>query len=156
MVSVKDKALNMAIEYIESQEIKLSFDNLKEKQHTLQACKDALEQHQEEVPKGVLQAIDKYGLSLLKTAHGFELRKLGKTEASSIVEQPAQEPVAFCKHGVPKGVCRLGEKDCNPAPPWHELSEVEINALADFWNISDIDIKEFIKKIERMSREMNT
>jgi hypothetical protein len=25
----------------------------------------------------------------------------------------AQEPVAFCKHGVPKGVCRLGEKDCD-------------------------------------------
>ena len=63
--------------------------------------------------------------------------------------------MGFCKHGVPRGVCTLGEKDCNPAPSWTELSEVEINALADFWNISDIDIKEFIRKIERMSKEIN-
>jgi hypothetical protein len=40
----KDEALKKAIEYIEKQEIKLSFDNLKAKQQTLVACKEALEQ----------------------------------------------------------------------------------------------------------------
>ena len=43
-----------------------------------------------------------------------------------------------------------------PKKKWNELSEVEINALVDFLNSSNIDIKEFIKKIERMSKEMNT
>lgn len=43
-----------------------------------------------------------------------------------------------------------------PKKKWNELSEVEINALVDFFNSSNIDIKEFIKKIERMSKEMNT
>ncbi len=44
----KDEALKMAIEYIEKQEIKLSFDNLKAKQQTLVACKEALEQPAQE------------------------------------------------------------------------------------------------------------
>ena len=50
----------------------------------------------------------------------------------------------FCKHGVPKGVCRLGEKDCGlpsvaeytyveglsqPAPAWQGLSDNEINDI---------------------------
>jgi hypothetical protein len=33
------------------------------------------------IPDGVLKAIDNYGLTLLKTADGYELRKLGKAEA---------------------------------------------------------------------------
>jgi hypothetical protein len=33
------------------------------------------------LPDGVLKAIDNYGLTLLKTANGYELRKLGKAVA---------------------------------------------------------------------------
>jgi hypothetical protein len=44
----KDEALKMAIEYIEKQEIKLSFDTLKAKADTLNACYKALEQPAQE------------------------------------------------------------------------------------------------------------
>jgi hypothetical protein len=44
----KDEALKMAIEYIENQEIKLSFDNLKAKADALNACYKALEQPAQE------------------------------------------------------------------------------------------------------------
>jgi len=44
----KDEALKMAIEYIEKQEIKLSFDTLKAKADALNACYKALEQPAQE------------------------------------------------------------------------------------------------------------
>jgi len=40
----------------------------------------------DEIPKGVLLAISNAGLTLLKTQHGYELRKLGPAVAHGIKE----------------------------------------------------------------------
>jgi hypothetical protein len=40
----------------------------------------------DEIPKGVLLAISNAGLTLLKTQHGYELRKLGPAVANGIKE----------------------------------------------------------------------
>ena len=146
---------------------------------------------QEEVPKGVLQAIASYGLSLLKTAHGFELRKLGKTEASSIVEQPQIQmnqtlecPASL--HGMKleqPSVAELNDeylRDTHveglneypskqeilkavsdavyaqyPKKKWQGLSDADVTDLANFWNISDIEIEPFIEMVARKVKENN-
>lgn len=61
----------------------------------------------------------------------------------------------FCKHGVPRGVCTLGEKDCNLTPPWHELSDEDVTDLLNFWNISDIEIEPFITMVANKVKEKN-
>lgn len=41
----------------------------------------------DEIPKGVLLAISNAGLTLLKTQHGYELRKLGPIEAAHNIKE---------------------------------------------------------------------
>jgi hypothetical protein len=67
------------------------------------------------------------------------------------LEQPAQKPVAYCKHGVPKGVCTLGEKDCNPAPSWQGLSDDE-RYLNEGRSPEEI---EYARAIEKALKEKN-
>ena len=74
-----------------------------------------------------------------------------KDAIKETLEQPAQEPVAYCKHGVPKGVCRLGERDCNPAPSWQLLSLDEIIELQDNFGLK----ARCIFAIEDMLKEKN-
>jgi hypothetical protein len=73
------------------------------------------------------------------------------------VARPAQEPVAYCKHGVPKGVCTLGEKDCNPAPSWQGLSDDEIEDLCQkYWDSAKgYSIADIIDMAEQALKEKN-
>ena len=90
----KDKALKMAIEALQNIDnwlLAIGQRGLRDYEYdALQACKEALEQ------TSVAELNNEY------------LRDTYVEGLSS-----AQEPVVFCKHGVPKGVCRLGEKDCD-------------------------------------------
>lgn len=52
----------------------------------------------------------------------------------------------FCKHGLPAGMCRLGEFDCEELA-WQGLSDKDVKDLADFWEVSDIEIEPFIKMV---------
>ena len=107
----KDEALKMAIEFIENDVHADEYDWL------IQACKEALEQEertQRTMHCGTADAFiamddDHKRRWFVQSLRESKRRK----ELEDILEQPAQEPVAFCKHGVPKGVCRLGEKDCD-------------------------------------------
>jgi len=98
----KDEALKMAIEALERYGD--AYGGTDGDFEALKACEEALEQ--EACKHGVDDGCCK--------------------ECYMEQTQTAQEPVAFCKHGVPKGVCTLGEKDCNPAPSWQGLSDDEI------------------------------
>ena len=98
----KDEALKMAIEVMQAFDSQLPTNSAKQ---AIQACKEALEQ------TSVAELNNEY------------LRDTYVEGLSS-----AQEPVAFCKHGVPKGVCTLGEKDCNK-PGWNSLTKIEIMEL---------------------------
>ena len=132
----KDEALKMAYDWV----------NEYAPPEVVQACKEALEQP--------------------NRFEGYTTIEIGH-------KKPAQEPVAWIKktwcpeldwYDDFKSGAFADETDkegwtplyTHPAPPWHELSDAEVEALADFWNISDIEIKEFIKKVERMSKEINT
>ena len=76
----------------------------------------------------------------------------------------------FCKHGVPKGVCRLGEKDCGlpsvaeytyveglsqPAPSWQGLSDDEIDKLYADWERGQTDYSNYARAIEQALKEKN-
>ena len=83
----------------------------------------------------------------------------------------------FCKHGVPKGVCRLGEKDCElpsvaelnneylrdtyvkglSSSSWQGLSDAEKKGMwLDTDNISWPAFKETYLLIEQALKEKNT
>jgi hypothetical protein len=42
-----------------------------------------------------------------------------------------------------------------PKRLWQGLTDEEINELADFWDLSDINIEPFIEKVERKVKEKN-
>ena len=139
-MDTKDEALKIAIEHIDR--------NYHDEKFVINACKEALEQpaSSDDIPKGVLQAIDRYGLSLLKTANGFELKKLGKTEALSALEQPAQEPVAW-------GMERMGMiLDCiHPEEHAREEGEYTIPLYThphQWQGLTDDEIEKVFESIE--------
>jgi hypothetical protein len=61
--------------------------------------------------------------------------------------------IAETKKQLPKGT--------EPIPlythphQWQGLTDDEINELADFWDLSDINIEPFIEKVERKVKEKN-
>ena len=59
------------------------------------------------------------------------------------VEQPCQE-CENLKHDL-ESYMKMAHAYANQKP----LSDDELDELVDFWNISDIDIKGFIKKVEQ-------
>ena len=89
--------------------------------------------------------------------------------------KPLQEPTAFCKHGVPKGVCRLGEKDCNASPSWQVLSDDDVkgklfgirfdrhthNLMSNppqiqySYTITENELFKYARAIEQASKEKN-
>lgn len=55
------------------------------------------------------------------------------------------------KDGDTYNVC----KEALEQPAWQGLTDEEINELADFWDLSDINIEPFIEKVERKVKEKN-
>jgi hypothetical protein len=46
-------------------------------------------------------------------------------------------------------------KEALEQPAWQGLTDEELNELADFWDLSDINIEPFIEKVERKVKEKN-
>ena len=42
-----------------------------------------------------------------------------------------------------------------PKKEWHDLSDADVTDLANFWNISDIEIQPFIDMVARKVKENN-
>ena len=151
----KDEALKMAIEALETAEIQSEYDGLSNLIFkAIQACKEALEQPAQE-PVGWMSSGGVF--TKLKSEAQLWVIKGGSAIPLYIdfAPQPAQEPVAFCKHGVPKGVCTLGEKDCNPAPSWQGLDAVEVSNIFIRKEVNG-DATQFARAIEQALKEKNS
>jgi hypothetical protein len=141
----KNEALKMAIE---------AFDNIDMSNQTNEECARAW------FIEGYVQALEWPPKEALEQPSVAELNDeyLRDTRVQGL-SQPAQEPVAYCKHGVPKGVCRLGERDCNPASSWQGLSDDEILEI-DKSIDQEISIGKgktlFARAIEQALKEKNT
>jgi hypothetical protein len=134
MMTNKDEALKMAIEYIEKQKIKLSFDTLKAKADALNACYKALEQptvaklNDEYLRDTYVEGLNQPAQEPVATIQQFE-RKWIDEEA---LEQPAQEPVNNCPNC---GSWFTKEIHSIPAPLWQGLTDGElkdIRTLCDY------------------------
>jgi hypothetical protein len=144
-MKTKDEALKMAIE---------AFDNIDMSNQTNEECARAW------FIEGYVQALEWPPKEALEQPSVAELNDqyLHDTYVQGL-SQPAQEPVAYCKHGVPKGVCTLGEKDCNHAPAWQGLSNDRIREIGDNClenNNGLFNWIDFARAIEQALKEKNT
>ena len=151
-MATKDEALKMAIEYIQQHEIKLSFDNLKAKQHTLQACKEALEQPAQEPVAYIKQGMDGYPSLVFN----------GKFEYASIAAKwddialyihpaPSCQECENLKHDI-EGYMDANKKLINRE--WQGLSDDEIVSI---WvqAYDEKDIRQVCRAIEQALRNKN-
>ena len=88
MTNEERKVFELAIEWIEKQpeETPESKYDVNSRYVVIREIEAALAQPEQEISVTVLQAITNAGLTLLKTQHGYELRKLGPAIAHGIKE----------------------------------------------------------------------
>ena len=111
----------------------------------------------EEIPKGVKLAISNFGVTLVKTQHGYELRKLGKITPAA---QPEPTPwrdivvVALVREGIDKHRARELADHFAAQRPWQGLTPEEMKHLYPYGR--SVWGKETFEAIEKALKDKNT